>query len=349
MKKSLVALAVLGAFAGVASAQSSVTLFGIVDVDYSNVSANNNGGSTAKVNGGGSNASSRIGVKGSEDLGGGMAASFHLEGALSVDDGTAAGLQFARRSTVSLSGGFGELRVGRDYVPSFTSLVVFDPFGYIGNAGNAPLTMWNSTGAAGTAVRSSNSIGYHAPAGLGGFYGTAMFAPSETSSLVANNGNGTVTGARVGFANGPLDVAVATTTTKNNAGDRVSSNIGASYDLGVAKLMGLSYVNSTSGGAAGLKTSGLNIGATIPMGSGYIPVSFNSAHDDTAGTEKKVTALNFGYVYNLSKRTAVYAHYSSLKNSNGAALTQTGGQAVVVGADGSSTATAYQVGVRHSF
>src|SRR5215203_170812 len=145
MKKSLIALAVLAA-AGAASAQSSVTLFGVVDAtlafgkgDVSDKTSLSNSGYN----------SSRLGFRGTEDLGGGMSASFWLEAGVNNDNGSGAatnlnnqpsggaiagigggqGLTFNRRSTVSLGGTWGELRLGRDYTPQFWNLTVFDPFG----------------------------------------------------------------------------------------------------------------------------------------------------------------------------------------------------------------------------
>src|SRR4051812_4868252 len=140
MKKSLIALAVMAA-AGAASAQSSVTLFGIVDATISHYSG---GGqhNTILTNSGYN--SSRLGFRGTEDLGGGLAASFWLEAGINNDNGSftsantnntlggatgGGGLTFARRSTVSLSGGWGEVRLGRDYVPTFWNTTLFDPFG----------------------------------------------------------------------------------------------------------------------------------------------------------------------------------------------------------------------------
>jgi len=122
MKKSLVALAVLAA-SGAAMAQSSVTLFGIVDAGYANIKAN--GTSKSGITNSGYN-SSRIGFRGTEDLGGGLKAEFWLEGALANDDGNASGLNFQRRSTVSVVGGFGEVRIGRDYTPTFWNTTVYD-------------------------------------------------------------------------------------------------------------------------------------------------------------------------------------------------------------------------------
>ena len=136
MKKSLIALAALAA-AGAASAQSSVTLFGIVDAAISHYGVSDGGHFSALANSGYN--SSRLGFRGTEDLGGGLSASFWLEGALQNDTGyggsqnvsgnTVTGLDFRRRSTVSLAGGWGELRLGRDYTPTFWNMTVFDPFG----------------------------------------------------------------------------------------------------------------------------------------------------------------------------------------------------------------------------
>eukprot|EP01136_Pigoraptor_vietnamica_P019548 Opistho-1_new@67290 len=143
MKKSLVALAILAA-AGVASAQSSVTLFGIVDAAYTHGSGNGVGSSDKnQLTNSGYN-SSRLGFRGTEDLGGGMSASFWLEAGVNNDNGSGGltntnnqatgatgggGLTFNRRSTVSLASGLGELRLGRDYTPQFWNQTVFDPFG----------------------------------------------------------------------------------------------------------------------------------------------------------------------------------------------------------------------------
>jgi len=231
MKKSLIALAALAA-AGAASAQSSVTLFGIVDVNYAHYSVEG-GTTTAGVATGSQHVnvltnsgynSARLGFRGTEDLGGGLSASFWLEGALSPDDGNAAGLQFRRRSTVSLAGGWGEVRLGRDYVPTFWNLTVFDPFGTNGvgtvvgfkaktsttavPAGAIQVTPLTAAVIAANdpnAVRADNMIQYFLPANLGGFYGQISYAFDEQ----VNNDRGQYYGGRVGFAQGPFNVAAA--------------------------------------------------------------------------------------------------------------------------------------------
>src|SRR6218665_1644124 len=113
MKKSLIALAVLAA-SGAAMAQSSVTLFGIVDTAFGYVDNANAAGDSVYGLSTSGNATSRLGFRGTEDLGNGLKAGFWLEGEIFGDDGNAAGFNFKRRSTVSLAGGFGEVRLGRD-------------------------------------------------------------------------------------------------------------------------------------------------------------------------------------------------------------------------------------------
>ena len=127
MKKSLLALAVLGAFAGVASAQSSVTLYGTIDLSAKYVK---NTGSDRRVSlsQDGIN-SSQLGFKGVEDLGGGLKAGFVLLSGINADTGTANAKFWNRRATVSLMGNFGEVRLGRDYTPTFWNNTIFDAFG----------------------------------------------------------------------------------------------------------------------------------------------------------------------------------------------------------------------------
>jgi predicted porin len=340
MKKSLVALAAL-AVAGVASAQSSVTLFGVVDASisgYSNTARDEratvfpnafgiptylNQGSvktsrTALANSGYN--SSRLGFRGTEDLGGGLAASFWLEAPITNDDGQEGIATFARRSTVSLSGGFGEIRLGRDYTATFWNDTVFDPFGTNGVgtnlifASSAQLgnfgTQAASTGAASNVgnsnyVRASNMVGYFLPPNLGGFYGQAQYGFAEktkydngifTPDVANSQRQGRFVGGRFGYANGPLDVALgassstvgdnyyAGTTTKTD-----TVNLGASYDFGPVKLFGeLSKVKNKvdyevtpfAGGRPDVDVTGYLLGATVPVGAGLIRASWSHVKYD---------------------------------------------------------------------
>jgi predicted porin len=354
MKKSLIALAVLAA-AGTASAQSSVTLFGIVDATLQWSKGNVPGDVRFRVTNSGYN-SSRIGFRGTEDLGGGMSASFWLEAGINNDDGSmgttvlnsgtgtasgGGGLTFNRRSTVSLAGNWGEVRIGRDYTPTFWNLTVFDPFGTNGSGTTATL-QGGVTGV--NTVRASNSIGYFAPRNLGGFYGQAMYAENELPNTAgAAIDNGRYFGARVGYAAGPFNVAFAygRTDLDNPLGsDNITAmNLGGQWDFGMAKVMG-QFVRDE---ALGVDGTGWLIGALVPVGAGEIRVAYSQYELDVAGPDPKVRRLALGYVHNLSKRTALYATAARARGTNGASAAA-GGTAA-----GATRTTVFDFGVRHSF
>lgn len=370
MKKSLIALAVL-ATAGVASAQSSVTLFGVVDAAVS-VGKGSIADRTRLVSG--AYNSSRIGFRGTEDLGGGMSASFWLEAGLNTDDGTmgatstnnqaggtvsapagtSQGLTFNRRSTVSLAGGFGEVRLGRDYDPQFWNLTVFDPFGSVGSG--ASLTTTNAYGANpigaggpyargggvnGLGVRASNSIGYFLPGNLGGFYGQLQYFMGENPQTgAATEDDGSGLGVRLGYAAGPFNVAVAYQRSEFAAGDIKTANIGGSWDFGVAKL--LAHYNRDR--VPGLSSNSWLVGALMPVGAGEVRASYSQITTEVGTTEPKARKISLGYVHNLSKRTALYTTVARVRNTGGQSIALAGS---TTGANTSSTG--FDLGVRHSF
>ena len=370
MKKSLVALAAL-AFVGVASAQSSVTLFGVVDatVAFGNGSIANR---TQLTNSGYN--SSRLGFRGTEDLGGGLNASFWLEAGLNNDNGSGQGtntnnqstggltlnnapatasqaalngnqgLTFNRRSTVSLGGAFGEVRLGRDYTPQFWNQTSFDPFGTNGVGQTQTLVSPTSPvgGIAGsnTMVRASNSIGYFLPA-MGGIYGQVQVYMGENlknGAATEKDGNGAAF--RIGYAAGPINAAFAYSETKFAAGNIKSTNVGASYDLGVAKLAGLYTRDNNSITADG---KGYLLGVNAPMGAGEIRAAYSTYKIDSAN-DPKSNKLALGYVHNMSKRTALYTTVARVSNRGGAAQALNGASTAV-----NSNSTGLDIGVRHSF
>jgi predicted porin len=352
MKKSLIALVILAA-AGSASSQSSVTLFGIVDATIAHGSGSVS--SKTQLTNSGYN-SSRLGFRGTEDLGGGMSASFWLEAGLANDDGRGAatninnhatggaiaglngsqGLTFNRRSTVSLAGNWGELRFGRDLTPQFWNLGVFDPFGVNGVGTTQTL---NSIITGVTAVRASNSVGYLLPGNLGGFYGQVQHYRGENNSGAATSKDGTGTGARVGFASGPFNVALAVSKTEYAAGDVEQNNLGGQWDLGVGKLQ--AHISQDRKGT--LKGKGWLVGGLFPVGAGEIRAAYSRYETDAVGIpESKKIVL--GYVHNLSKRTALYGTYARVKNSGGATSALNG---AITAANTSSSG--FDLGIRHSF
>jgi predicted porin len=346
MKKSLLALAALGAFASTASAQSSVTLFGIVDAAWGRVSAG--GRSVTGVSNSGIN-SSRLGFRGVEDLGGGLRAGFWIEGQLTNDDGNAAGQTWQRRSTVSLLGGFGEIRLGRDYTPHFWNTTFFDPFGTngVGSAMTPNLMGAANTAAnASLAVRSNNSIGYFLPGGLGGLYGQVMLAFGEQPSNAANKDQNDYFGFRVGYAGGPLSAAFAygKTDGATTAADLKYTNWAVSYDLGAVKPM---FQWNQEKAGSGTKVTGWLLGATAPMGQGEFRIAYSDYDVKNSSNDWKKFAL--GYVYNLSKRSAMFASYARVSNSGAQnrSVANNGLSAGAAAAGGNSTG--FELGVRHVF
>ncbi|HEY4068599.1 MAG TPA: porin [Burkholderiaceae bacterium] len=352
MKKSLLALAVLGAFAGVASAQSSVTLFGVVDQSVNYQKTDGRRIITLDSN---QLSSNRIGFKGFEDLGSGLQAGFWLEAGMNNDVGTAGGSNglvtnapgganpapnafFNRRSTVSLISKFGEVRIGRDYTPTFWNMVLYDVYGANGigegfNLANLAL----GTGAAST-VRANNSVAYWLPAVAGGFYGRAMVAGSEGVSGQKYYGGS------LNWAGAGLDVGAGVSSTKIiSRPDLKDWNIGASYDFGVAKIYG--FYNVSKFDPAQLKTYELSVG--VPLGASVINASYTGAKysGNTTGTMiGKADQYSLQYIYNLSKRTALYGTVAHLGNKNGATF---GFGDIAVAA--SKSVTGANVGIRHSF
>ena len=344
MKKTLLALAVLG-FAGAASAQSSVTLFGIVDAGYAHLSAG--GRSVNGITNSGLN-SSRLGFRGVEDLGGGLKAGFWIEGQLNNDVGQGGsqttGLDFQRRSYVSLMGNFGEVRLGRDYTASFWNLTIYDPFGTNGIGTNNTIALISRVGAGNStnAVRANNSISYFLPA-MGGFSGQFQIAFGENTGGVKTNN---YVGFRVGYAAGPLSAAYAYGKTEGatDAADTKYNNIGASFDLGAVKPSVL-WAQEKAG--SGAKVTALELGLTAPMGQGELRAAYSRY--DVASSANDWNKLSLGYGYNLSKRTQMYATLARVSNK-GAQIVPVSNAGLSAGnAAPGKNSTGYEFGVRHIF
>jgi predicted porin len=377
MKKSHLALAALGAFAGVASAQSSVTVYGVVDLAVRNVH-NNSGSIWSQVNG--ALNSNRLGFRGTEDLGDGLRANFALESDVFADTGQAGGNtttpvpanQFwSRMSWVGLkSNTFGEVRFGRDYTPAFSTVATYDPFGYVGvgaisnlftstqvsavNAAFGPVTTSYNT-----LVRSSNSASYYTPT-MGGFFAALQGALGE-GGTTGSSGNSKFWSVRAGYAAGPIsaDASYAETKNTNIAGQSFKeAAIGASYDFSVAKLMAeyvqLKYVNA--------KSAVYMVSANGPVGgqgiwkvsyarvnqSGTAPVALGATAAGASIDDRDASQIAAGYAYNLSIRTALYTQAARIMNKgSNAGFTISGGPALAAGTDRKSTAV--EAGIRHLF
>ncbi|TXH31640.1 MAG: porin [Burkholderiaceae bacterium] len=295
MKKSLIALAVLAA-SGAAMAQSSVTLYGVADaalVKSNGVSAQM--GSASIMN----NGTSRIGLRGVEDLGGGLSASFNFEQGVNLENGAltggAAGA-WNRAAFVALSGGFGKFQMGRALNPSFFGIATWELTGTANYS-----VVGNQFGFAAAGPRNDSMFMYNTPK-FGGFSGSIGYV------MKPDNGGNAKYDLNLIYANGPLATALSYNSTKNG-NDGLA--LGASYDFGAFKLAGSLQDSDIAGTSADPK--GFTIGATVPLG------AFALTLDIARDTEFKDTDVLLEGKYALSKRTFAYAAYYKDGDANGAA------------------------------
>jgi len=342
MKKSLIVLAALGAFAGVASAQSSVTLYGRVDLSVNKASGTDKKGLT---NGSGS----RFGARGVEDLGGGLSAFFNIEHRFNADTGvsgegnalatTTATRFWGARSIVGLQGGFGKITLGREYTTAFLgSQLIADPWGWDTVVSGTPGSGLNQalTGGGIVRVRNDSSLTYNFSAN--GFSAAAQIA--EASDAI-NGFTKKPFNFSVGYAAGPINVALGYEKTGQVALAAAKwTTINGSYDLGMVKLGALIGSGTTTANA---KNKSWMLTAVAPLGQGELRGSFGELTSDPVGAgganDKVKTAKGFalGYHYALSKRTTLYTDY--VRNT---------GKATSAAA-AATNATGYDFGIKHNF
>lgn len=304
MKNSFSTLALIGlAAGGSAFAQSQVTIFGVVDLGVAHISQGDASLTAVSYSG---NSHSRIGFRGTEDLGGGLSAGFWLEGALVADTGGGA-MNFQRRSTVGLTGRMGEFRVGREMSATHLNPSWFDPFQ---GTGIGQPTAYSMLGAP---IRVSNALTYLLPRQLGGWYGQAQYAFGEESATSVNRKNNSYVGARLGYSDAAVNVAgalgrrysgTATTLAHVNA-----ANLAVSYNIGALTPMAFWAREADSSGA---RIDAWLLGATLSQGVGEWRAAYSYYNRQNSGNDWSKLAL--GYVHNLSKRTAVYGTFAFINN-----------------------------------
>lgn len=351
LKKTAVALAAFGALSGVAHAQSNVTLYGLVDLymGKSTTKTTTPAGVTTSTSPGASLSSgglngSRWGVKGAEDLGGGLKATFQLESGFNADNGTsAASGGFNRTSKVGLSGGFGAFEMGRQYTQMFLLMDRFDALGTSSfSATNAIFgtTATATAGAQSPALRRDNMLQYTTP-NMGGFTGAVQYAFGE------NGGPGVSAGHAMGlsalYEGGPVAVQGVYESVKGPASAPTTAKtagLGVSYDFTAVKVLA-QFVNQKDGLASGFKDSGAVLSVAVPVGSAG---TFNAGLGRettkavaTGASVGKTTSASFEYRHDLSKRTTVYAGLTNVKFEN---------ELLPVAA---SKDQLYGVGLRHRF
>jgi len=360
MKKSLVALAVLAA-SGAAMAQSSVTLYGVVDTWAASVKKENlvvgsptatnpqigqgNSLTQTVLNAGGNNGT-RWGLKGAEDLGGGLSAIFQLEAGVNHDVGSAGqgGLAFGRHAWAGFQGSFGAVRFGR-MPTAFDDAQGLSDSGWDGTfaaAQNVFRTVGNSGGvlgadgaaAVGYTIRSNNTIKFTSNT-YSGFAAAVSYALGEDKTLTTDATS--ITAINATYANGPLGVQVAyqvedIVNTVALPADKKYTRVGANYTFGnlVAKFTygKMNNVANVDGG----DTTEYHIGADYNLSPAVQLTAGYAKSDDNAKLgDAKRTAYSIGAKYTLSKTANIYGAYVAGKQETPGVSQDAKGSALVVG------------------
>lgn len=357
MQLKHVMAALVAASAGGAWAQSSVTVGGIVDTALRSVK--NEGSASVKSLVSGSNATSRMYFRGEEDLGGGLSAGFWLETGIAIDTGSSTGGStqfFDRRATLSLaSRQAGEVRLGRDYVPTYTIWSRHDPFTHVGVAGSnnfssaTPLgPIRNAFGTSpNTTVRSSNAVQYLLPGNLMGIEGGLMIAVGEGGT--AANGQDKLVGGRIGWQGAAFGVHASRVTTQNDlttTGKFMDSLVAVNGTVGPVRLnAALRRYQQAQAKQNNLMLSAIAILGAFEVKASYLKANMQGRVGTTAIDANDANQIGIGGVYNLSKRTAVYAQAARIDNDGRGNFVLPGGAALTAGGQ----SRAWEAGVRHAF
>jgi predicted porin len=353
MKTKLLTLALLLSVSGSATAQTGLTIYGIVDAAI----AYDKGVSAADKSWrlqSGQQSGSRLGFRGTEDLGGGLAAVFTLENGFNVDDGTLGQSTstvtrlFGRQAWVGLNGGFGSVRMGRQLTPLYNALLIVDPFA-INLAGNAQRIFGSGLYLVDPFSRTDNTLSY-TTRDFGGFTGQVGYGFGEQPGSISA---GRQAALGLAYVNGPINLQFAYQDSNDatlpasaaplgvGAADLRTAFIGGTYDFGVAKAH-LAFADSkVEATATGTESDDRNwlLGVSAGAGTGTVLASYihNDAKDVPEGGTNQYA---IGYTHPLSKRTNLYTSYSYTKNDSGVRL-----NAFRNGENG----RIFNLGVRHQF
>ncbi len=367
MKNLVLALAVTGACTGAAHAQSALTIYGIVDAALVRERGGVGGNVTNLSSGVG--AATRIGFRGTEDLGGGLAAHFVLETGARIDTGVAdvPGSIFNRQAYVGFKHNrLGSLNLGRQLTPLYLALIgVADPFG-AGYAGTAR----NLFPSAGVMTRTSNTLMYISPA----TYGVTAELSYALGEQSGDSTAGRQIGASLGYSQGPLnarlvynhrnnDLTAAAGAAQVPPSPAVDRDIGrnlmlaANFDFRIAKAYAayshnegtnsspLPNTGNPFGGVrptASTESRDMLLGATVPFGLNTLMASY-IRNDDKTFFNQDARQWAIGATHALSKRTSLYTAYAKITNKRGAGYT------VGNNTDPGSGDSAFNLGVRHNF
>lgn len=321
----------------VAHAQTNVTIYGIMDAAVAVEDTDAPGEKRRTVVNSGNQSSSRLGFRGTEDLGNGLKAMFNIEAGVSLDTGAADSSLFGRRAVVGLEGGFGLLTVGREYSPIAAIASATDAFGQGFYGSNlSSFTSGRLT------RRLSNSVNFKS-APMAGFSVLAAYSAGERTA----DPSGNMMGVALEYKNGPFYAGAGYHRTERLAiEDDKEMAVGVGYKLGSFDLKA-NYLNADQAGPDN-EFEQINLGGTYTAGANklYANVQRNELETGARGN-----AWALAYAYSLSKRTSLYTSYGTMRNNDRATFglnsssTNVTPVATALGADPS----AFTVGVRHAF
>ena len=349
------AAALLATAACAAQAQSSLQIYGIMDagVLVSNTGAPGQHHQSELATGNG--AGTRLGFRGTEDLGGGLKASFQLEMGIFNDTGEfitfgePAGTTFGRKSVVGIHGGWGDLFLGRDYTPGWWNVFQSDRFRF-----GLPGT--NATSSGIVVTRASNGLFYHSPV-LGGFRARLAYTFGKESA--AEHELGRLAGAQLEYRAGKLFLSVAA----QNRHDQVPGSTtaltslkergaGFEYDFGsVVTSAGYWQADPVTATAGTVdKSRAVWLGASVPVGVGEIKAQVTrTSIDSLARGHGSALTGGVAYIHHVSKRTSLYAGVGTVRNDANTRLPLNVGTVKVGGTTFDADPRAAIVGIRHDF
>ena len=328
MNKSFLALAAMLSLAGTASAQSSVTMYGRVDIGLV-MDEGAAAGKSIRVSSGVAKGS-QLGFKGTEDLGDGYRMGFQLETGFCSDSAapvvsngasvpnfcSGSNSFMGRQARAELSGAFGALNAGRQFSQAYLNMLRIDPF--LGTAGQMNNVIDSS------AFRLNNSIRYSTPV----FAGLQAQVDMALGEQTGNWRGGRETGASLSYANGPAyaDLVLYQVNNANGIGiARRNVQLSGTYDLGLVKLHALAQRSTgrTTGAVLPLDVMDTMLGVTVPLGPGKVQASW-VRHDDRTSLaqhgDKDANQLAIGYLVYVTRRFSIYSAYGRIRNEHGAAF-----------------------------
>lgn len=348
MQKKLIALAVAGLVSAPVFAQSNVTIYGVADA-Y--VAIGEHGENDFRGVEQGALSGSRIGFRGTEDLGNGLKAVFVVEQHINIDTGTNFGGS-SRQAFVGLGGSFGTISLGRQYAPGY----FFNYDALAGAAVGVQSILSNQSGmtiAPTSNARWNNSIAY--TGSFSGLTARAIYSAGGVE-LDENPSDDDAYGVGLDYGIGGLKVGAVYHVVKNevafgSAGDEKQKEwgLGASYDFGVVSLHASYQSAEDMRGVKGVDADLWQVGLVVPVGAGNIHLAYGEIEFDQPGRDTEAKSYSLAYTHALSKRTTAYAAFNRVDNDNGLAMGLVGYGHKAGSTFGGEDSDLLAIGIRHTF